>query len=130
MGAWGHGSFENDDASDWLYELEDSTDLSVVSRALRTILREPSRNLESPECCNALAAAEIVAALAGKPGRCLSEIAQLWVQNNPLPLGDTVSQAKAAVFRVRSNSELRELWEETDDFDNWLKTLDELVTRL
>ena len=30
MGAWGHDNFENDDASDWLYELAESEDLSVV----------------------------------------------------------------------------------------------------
>lgn len=30
MGAWGHGPFDNDDAGDWVWELEESEDFSVV----------------------------------------------------------------------------------------------------
>jgi hypothetical protein len=30
MGAWGHDSFDNDDAGDWVYELEESSDMSVI----------------------------------------------------------------------------------------------------
>ena len=130
MGAWGHGNFDNDDAGDWLYELEDSSDLSVVASVFDAVLQDPNGYLESPSCCNALAAAEIVAALSGKPASNLPDNAQAWVRGKSTSTAETVSKAKAAVARVRSKSELRELWEETDEFDNWLKVLDELDARL
>lgn len=53
MGAWGIKSFENDDASDWLYDLEESDDPSVIQKALQLDMAY----LEAPECCNALASA-------------------------------------------------------------------------
>jgi Domain of unknown function (DUF4259) len=34
MGAWGAGPFENDDASDWVYELEEAPDLNFVRDVL------------------------------------------------------------------------------------------------
>jgi len=130
MGAWGHGHFENDDASDWLYELEASGDLSVVITALDAVSQDPADYVESPTCCNALAAAEIVAALNGKPSSNLPEIAGTWVRGKPEPGSDAVSKARAAVERIRTNSELRELWEESDDFENWLKVVDDVHRRL
>jgi hypothetical protein len=73
MGAWGIRAFENDDASDWLYDVEESNDLSIVAAALNV---DESGYLEAPEACNALAAAEIVLALQGKPRTGLPENAK------------------------------------------------------
>ena len=36
MGAWGAGSFENDDAMDWVYELEEEG-LEAVTAALKAV---------------------------------------------------------------------------------------------
>jgi len=56
MGAWGVKTFENDDSSDWLYDLEESNDLSVIEAALN---EGGSDYIEAPEGCNILAAAEV-----------------------------------------------------------------------
>src|SRR5215468_1909995 len=62
MGAWGHGSFENDDAADWVHEFELQGASAVVS-ALEYISRFPEEEyLEAPGASVAIAAAEIVAA--------------------------------------------------------------------
>ena len=37
MGAWDFGPFDNDDAGDWLYDLEKSSDTSVIAEALRKV---------------------------------------------------------------------------------------------
>jgi Domain of unknown function (DUF4259) len=66
MGAWGVANFENDDAQDWVYELEESKDLSVVANLDNEIY------LAAPECARALAAAEVLTALLSRPSRDLT----------------------------------------------------------
>ena len=61
MGTWGTGPFDNDDAGDWVYELEEATDLGLVREPLRTAL-DTDDYLELAEGNNAIAAAAIVAA--------------------------------------------------------------------
>ena len=60
MGAWGVGIYDNDDAADWVAELEDGG-LAVVSAALSTIV--DGDYVEAPEGARAVAAADVVARL-------------------------------------------------------------------
>ncbi len=139
MGASNSGPFDNDDAADWLCELEESSGLKAISAALAGVLppsgllgqfRKPGY-LEAPECSVAIAAAEVVAALQGSPMAGLPENAAAWVaQNRELAAGGLVSKARAAVERVRTASELRELWEESGGLAAWEASLDDLVRRL
>ena len=41
MGAWGVGTFENDDASDWVYQLEGAEDLELVRATLQAAAEPP-----------------------------------------------------------------------------------------
>src|SRR5262245_24137255 len=59
MGAWGSGPFENDDAGDWVYDLEGADDFAVVREALDVV---GSRYLDAGEGAAAVAAAVVVAA--------------------------------------------------------------------
>lgn len=63
MGAWGVQAFENDDAMDFAADLVDADSLDVVATSFEAIV--PGEYLEAPDCCIALAAAEVVAALRG-----------------------------------------------------------------
>lgn len=66
MGAWGAGSFENDDAADWLADFCDEPDEKRIANALSTVAEmDAGEYLEAPECSVGLAAAEIVASLKG-----------------------------------------------------------------
>jgi hypothetical protein len=68
MGAWGAGSFENDDAVDWLAEFCSEPGISVMLEALSVITdADEDEYLELPESCIGIAAAELVAALNGAP---------------------------------------------------------------
>jgi len=40
MGAWGTGNFDNDTALDWVYDLEDREDLSLVVDTIDAVLQE------------------------------------------------------------------------------------------
>ena len=129
MGAWGIGNFENDDAADWVYDLEKAEGTELLSKSLQEAVKDGY--LEAPECTLALAAAEVVAALTGRPAPNLPDEVKAWVSAHDQSLHqDLVAMAHAAVSRIKVDSELLELWQDTDDLDNWIGITDELLSRL
>ena len=50
MGAWGVGHFDNDDAGDWVWELEDTGTASPVTAAFAAVEAE-ANYLEAPDAC-------------------------------------------------------------------------------
>ena len=137
MGAWGHGIFDNDDAADWVFELEEAADDGVLERTLSAVASAPAdAYVEAPEAAAALAAAEVVAAAvtgsqeALVAGGSYSEGALVWVQSHGERVGpELVPLALAAVRRARDSSELRELWDEAEP-DEWLAEVGGLERRL
>lgn len=133
MGAWGHGSFENDDACDLACDLTECTDLSMLEEALRAAIN-PDDYLEAPEAGRAVAAAEVVLALLGQPMAALAEEEELlaWVNaRNQVPSATLLSLAQLAVQRVRAEDcELRELKEESDSLDEWMAEVNRLQAGL
>ncbi len=131
MGAWGHHSFENDDALDWLDELVESSDFTAIQDALNQITDPKPEYLEAPDCSIALAAAETVAALRGQPAPSLPEELTDWLQGKPQPDPNLIQKAHRAVQNVLTDSELKELWDEAPDSPNqWIQSLTNLQARL
>lgn len=143
MGAWGCNAFENDTVADWLAELPASDLPADVEDALQAALPSPLalmqrlsgkqtiEYLDADVACIALAAAELVAASRrhGHPGMPDSALALL--RNPAASLGeDHAELARLAVKRIQENSELRDLWEESDSFDEWLAEMQSLLQRL
>ena len=131
MGAWGISAFENDDALDWLGDFCDEPGEEPLKDAFVSVNEIANDYLESPEASNALIAAEIVAFLLSLPSSNLPEHSKECLENLQIkPNDDLVSSAVKAVERVKTDSELKELWEETDNFQEWNKIVDELIGRL
>ena len=64
MGTWGYGPFDDDIALEWVLELEDARDWSVVEGALKTVAATPlDVYLQPPDAQVAWAAAATVAAV-------------------------------------------------------------------
>ncbi|HMP03763.1 MAG TPA: DUF4259 domain-containing protein [Gemmatales bacterium] len=132
MGAWGTGSFDNDDAGDWVVELEAAEDFSPISSAFDAVLEVGDDYLELPEAGAGIAAAEVVAALLGKPSseiRILDGVVE-WVTGKPPPPDRLVKQARRVVKRVLKDSELKECWEEATDAAAWQQGVEDLLRRL
>jgi hypothetical protein len=131
MGAWGHKSFENDSALDWLGDLADG-ESSLVGEALDAITHaDEDAYLEVDEATAALAAAELVAAGLGKGDDRLNEDAAAWLeQHRPVAQGIGATRARKAVERVYKASELRELWDENGEDTEWHADVRELLARL
>jgi hypothetical protein len=135
MGTWDVGSFDNDTAADWAYGLDEVHDLSYVETTLDRVASHPSEqdlSAEAGEC--AIAAAEVIARLLQKGGEesAYSESVDTWVRAHRIaPPPALVTKALAALDRVMAPpSELRELWEETNELDGWLDAVAELKGRL
>lgn len=149
MGAWGTGSFENDDALDWLAEWSDAKEgpgdedepgrFAYVIGALAVAVDEKGY-LDSDAGACALAAAEAVAAANGKPDPSLKkndgDVAALvtWARSkhaDDLRNPQAKQLALQAVDRVLADeSELAELWSESEEAENWRKAVDGLRARL
>lgn len=132
-GAWDVGSFDNDDALDWAWELTESDDLSLVEETLRNAV-DATGYLEAPAGSMALAAAEVVAALRGNPSSSLPPEVSEWTKTHELAVSDKLLRlARTAVVHVRNaeSSELEQLWSESDETASlWHAELDNLLERL
>lgn len=132
MGAWGTGIFENDDAMEFLSEAlgEDGPDSILEHIEAVTDLGDDDY-LEAPEASMALAAAELVATSAGTPSSRLPDEVADGLPWEWEPSSDDVANAVRAIHRVAEESELSELWQESEDsFEEWRGVLDNLLKRL
>jgi hypothetical protein len=61
-----------------------------------------------------------------------SESLDEWVENNQLqPSTDLVQKAHLAIERILADdSELKELWQESEDYEDWLDSIVELKSRV
>jgi len=131
MGAWDNGNFGNDDAMDFVADVQ-NTD-SIV-HAIVTISNTPiNEYIESSDSCNTLAAIEYIATAMGNTAKDFPEEALEWVSNNKLVLlqdEKLITHAHVALEKIKTNSELKELWEESGEFEAWLKVVDGLKQRI
>jgi len=122
MGCWAIGSFGNDDAADWVAELIEHEDLGLVRETIAEVLAIDGY-LDAPYATRGLAAIELVALALGRPTSAANAEEELmaWVASaRPSVDAALVSQAIAAIDRITGpESELRDLWEETEDFNAW-----------
>ena len=127
MGAWGVGPFDNDDAADWVYEVEDGGTDAILD-ILEVVTDEDDPGSEVGTAV--IAAAELVAAMRGAPLPSLPDaVAELIPGLGPAD-DALVAAAVRAVAHVRTHGELAQLWAETDEHDAWLATLDDVTRRL
>lgn len=130
MGTWGFDTFDDDDARDWVYDLEERG-VEAIDQALGEIV-EIDDYIDTDVGSRALAACEVVAALAEKPSEGLTDEVLAWVE----------SQAEIDVTRFRDTalsaidyilgdrSELKDRWADSDGFEPWKARVLDLQSRL
>jgi hypothetical protein len=133
MPGWGSGSFENEDAQNFLGRLN----LLGMDDLREILARAADRDyVEAPESGVVVAAAEVVAALAASakdetassstPRQIFDWVSKCETKVPP----DLVDLARAAVEKVRTSSELKDLWLEADGLNEWSAALRDLEARL
>lgn len=135
MGTWAVDAFGNDYAQDWAEDLHETSNLDAVEDTLNTVL-DTSGELEAPFAAEALAAIEVLARLQGKGGPSSEDSTSIdeWVaarKPKAKPRADLAEKAVRALDRIISaDSELRQLWEESEHYSDWLAAVADLRTRL
>jgi hypothetical protein len=129
MGAWGARSFDNDDAMDFVAELESNGSGALQEAIDEAVDLAPEDYLEAPSASRAVAAAEVAAAMLGFPAPDLPPAVVEWLSTAPAPDPLLRASATAALQRVVANSELAELWAESGD-DSWREQQADLLQRI
>ncbi len=130
MGVWGYGIFENDEALDWLHVLMKGDDVIIIKTTLNSALIN-DLYIGMPIACEVLAAAEIIRSVANENASDLPDDYRTWIMSRDhKSYRGFVVMAMEAVKRVRENSELRDLWSKTTQFEEWKVNLDVLEAEL
>lgn len=134
MGAWGYGVFENDSALDWSNRFAEAPSRRALSQAWEMVFR--SGYVEYDAAAAALAAAEVLAAMIGKPAPSLPPELAKWADDNRLAPVTVIPDATLAAGALRSvgqiadASEMKELVEGNGGLEEWNAVIEELVQRL
>jgi hypothetical protein len=131
-GAWGCGSFENDDALDWVENSLKPGGQRAVEATLAGVAKG-SGYLQAPDASAAVAACEVLAAAQGRPTSDLPPaVAALAKKLSPKPPEPVRKNARDALDRILGrDSELSELWKDAKgDFEKWKKLIADLKARV
>jgi len=129
-GAWGDGSFDNDDAMDWVNDCVRATSPEVVKAAFDRVLS--AEVVEAPDASAAIAAAEVVAASLGKPSPSIPADLRAWLAGQrPAQVAAQAALAQRALTKIEDpkHSELRQLWSE-GKANKWLTKVHALQSRI
>jgi hypothetical protein len=133
MGAWGHTNYANDAAHDFAMDVTEQG-VDKIKTAIHAVTSCGEEDiLESDECCEALAAIEFIATAKGKMAEDFPENAEEWLAGkdvSELTSPELIRESQQAIARIKSNSELKELWNEGGEFDEWVKVVDDLEKRI
>lgn len=134
MGAWDHSNFGNDAAHDFVIEVTEQG-MEKIIHAIRTAAECPEdESLDSDEANEALAAIEFIAAAKGKMAEDFPENAEDWLAGknvSEITSADVISVSEKALARIKAgNSDLKELWQESGHFNDWIKVVDNLQSRI
>ena len=127
MGTWSHEPFGNDTANDWADDLESQKDFSFIEETLQRVLDNGDEYLEADLAVEGVAAIEVLAKAVGRGTQAdaYTEKVDAWLKSiSARPTQELLSKAKAALARILGdNSELKELWQDSDDFESWESSL-------
>jgi len=123
MGTWSHEPFGNDAAIDWAYELEDTHDFLLIEQAIQRVLDCGPEYLDADLAVEAVAAAETIAKALGRGTQsdAYTKEVDAWLKSiSAVPTSSLRSKAHEALSRILGpHSELKELWEESEDAESW-----------
>ena len=136
MGTWSHEPFGNDIASDWAYEFEENDGYEVIEDAFDQIIDMATEEfIDADIGCIAHAAAEVLAKSftdGVAENEYYPEPVEKWLQHNQNKHNyELIPKALLALnLLISENSELDELWQDSDDYEDWTKNIAELKETL
>lgn len=121
MGMWSHEAFGNDQACDWAAEVKESTGFTVIEQAFDQVIASQDEDFVDADVGSvAHAAAEVLVHCFGRGTQELDFIDGLnqWIdQLSTQPSAALIQKAIQALdILTHENSELDELWQESNDY--------------
>ncbi|RTQ45649.1 DUF4259 domain-containing protein [Hymenobacter gummosus] len=130
MATWDYHNFDNDAAADFAEDFRQRPNEAVLYEALATVAEEEGV-IEAADASQALAAAELVAAIIGKPAQDmpvgLLPATTLLDADGQEDLQELAIEAVEAVLR---SSELQQRWAESENHAAWQALQQNLLQRL
>jgi len=134
MGAWEIGNFDNDTAGDWLYEFGENPTKNFLEKTLDAVFEE--EYIASDVASEALAAIEVISIIKNNSKENKEELEDL----EDVDLEVLKKEIDATLYNKsikcidlildKMNSELYDLWEESDSFEDWKNVLLDLKKRI
>jgi len=126
MGAWSNKPFGNDSALDWLADLENSDrGPEIIGNTIKASIS--SSDIDAPMEEEAVAAAAIIAAGSKEQVSGIFQGAKHWIERSGFnPDRELKQLAITSLQRIVSDSELKELWEESGKLSGWVKEIDKI----
>lgn len=112
MGTWGTGILENDAALDIKGDYEEENDVEVLEKVINNFAQSLESGPDADEC------AEVLAAI------------HLWLESNAQVQPELIQNMILSVQYILDKSELKELWEESGEFNAWAKEIGLLMAKL
>jgi hypothetical protein len=141
MSTWAADAFGNDYALDWAQDLQETSSLEPLETSLDYVIENGAAEVEAPLAAEALAAADVLARLLGKPDEDADGPASVdaWVAQRrqkttprfEAQLAQLAAKAVQAIAIVLApQSELNQLWQESEHYQEWLDAVAALQSRL
>ena len=130
MGTWGHEFDQNDDAADFIDEVHEARDWSIISSRIHDFVSKGGYE----EAQQTVAALELVATAMGRPPAEIDADLAAWGTTHGGDAEKIRATALQAVDLIATKSELSELWAEAEvnveDSLAWRKAIGDLKVRL
>ena len=130
MGSWNSTPFGNDAALDWVAELVRN---DQAYRFIRDALEKigPNWGGDVTNAEEAIAAASAVSAAAVEPIARTNQDLKSWVATTAfVPDAELLQLADSAIARICRDSELRDLWDEAESLDLWVKQTQKVLSNI
>ena len=132
MEIWGISAFDNNAAQAWLADFGEN-DFRLIDRTLAGVAALlPVDELDAVEAAESLVAAECIAAACGLPAAVLPDVLLAWLEENrPIQVKlEYAAMAQKAVARVIEQSDLKDIWAQTEYLERWETAVSDLQARL
>ena len=126
MGTFGGGSFENDEALDFVATVQSLDDISGVFSAMP---KDPEISVDADVAQRIIATADCVATMMGRPADGIPAGLEKRLAKLGTPTPELVEIARDSLSRVLRSSELIDLWAE-DDPKSFNRAMTSLIDRL
>lgn len=113
MGTWGYKPLENDSAQDLLGNFNDSNDVSILENALDAVCE-----LKEGDFLDGMTAEEAIAA---------ADVIKNSTEVNSDDKNRLHGKLDKAINRILEKSELKDLWQDSEEYDNWTHSVRQLL---